>query len=54
VRRVGITVAATGLHERGLIEYHRGAMHVVDRRGLQKAACQCYAADTDSYASMLG
>lgn len=54
VRRVGITVAATGLHDRGLIEYHRGAMHVVDRPGLKLAACQCYEADTESYASVLG
>ena len=54
VRRVGITKAAGGLQERGLIEYHRGALHILDRRGLQKAACRCYAADTASYASVLG
>lgn len=54
VRRVGITGAATGLHERGLIEYRRGAMHILDRRGLEEAACHCYAADTEAYASVLG
>ena len=54
VRRVGITVAAGNLQNLGLIEYHRGAMHVIDRPGLREAACQCYDADSASYATVLG
>lgn len=46
VRRAGITEAAIGLHEKGLIEYHRCAVHVIDRSGLQHAVCQCYADDS--------
>lgn len=42
VRRVGVTVAAMALQRRGLIEYHRGQIRVLDRKGLEAAACRCY------------
>jgi CRP-like cAMP-binding protein len=45
VRRVGITVAAGGLQRAGLITYHRGEVTVINRSGLEAAACGCYAAD---------
>ncbi len=35
----------------GLIEYHRGALVVLDRAGLEAAACGCYAEDRRAYAS---
>jgi CRP-like cAMP-binding protein len=54
VRRVGITKAAKGLQNNGLIEYHRGDLTVLDRPGLEAAACGCYAADRRSYADLLG
>ena len=54
VRRVGITGAATQLQRAGCIEYHRGALTVLDRRGLELAACTCYAADRKSYSDVLG
>jgi CRP-like cAMP-binding protein len=50
VRRVGITAAAGALQRRGLITYHRGELTVLDRAGLEQAACSCYAADCASYA----
>jgi CRP-like cAMP-binding protein len=53
VRRVGITVAAGVLHRRGLIDYHRGEVTVVDRAGLEAAACGCYAIDREAYAAQL-
>lgn len=53
VRRVGITAAAGKLQRAGLIEYRRGKLSVVDRRGLEAAACACYAADRESYAELL-
>lgn len=53
VRRVGITRAATTLQDRGLIRYARGNIVVVDRAGLETAACGCYAADKASYARSL-
>lgn len=44
VRRVGVTKAAGQLQKRGLIEYSRGSLHIVDRRGLEAASCSCYRA----------
>lgn len=53
VRRVGITSAAGSLQREGLIEYKRGKLIVLNRRGLEAAACGCYAADKRSYAARL-
>jgi CRP-like cAMP-binding protein len=52
VRRVGITNAALALQHDGLIEYHRGDVKVLDRKGLEGAACSCYAADRAAYAKL--
>ncbi|SFC61287.1 cAMP-binding domain of CRP or a regulatory subunit of cAMP-dependent protein kinases [Polaromonas sp. OV174] len=54
MRRVGITTAASVLQRGGLIEYHRGELKVLDRGGLEAAACGCYAADRQSYTRLLG
>lgn len=54
VRRVGITTAAGSLQRQGLIKYHRGQLQVLDRAGLEAAACTCYAADRQAYADRLG
>jgi len=43
VRRAGITLAARGLQDRGLIAYARGHIALLDRAGLESAACPCYA-----------
>jgi len=44
VRRGGITVAAGKLQKAGLIRYSRGQIDVLDRAGLEMAACECHAA----------
>jgi CRP-like cAMP-binding protein len=49
VRRVGITMAAGALQRSGLIHYHRGELTVLDRPGLEAAACACYAVDREAY-----
>lgn len=54
VRRVGVTTAAGALHRRGLIDYRRGELTVLDRCGLEAAACDCYADDRKVYADLLG
>jgi CRP-like cAMP-binding protein len=53
VRRVGVTTAAVTLQRQGLIEYRRGELIVLDRRGLEAAACSCYAADRKAYERFL-
>jgi hypothetical protein len=53
VRRVGITAAAGALQRSGLIEYHRGDLKVLDRHGLEAAACTCYAEDQKAYADLI-
>jgi CRP-like cAMP-binding protein len=42
VRRVGVTKAADELRRRKLIEYSRGHIKILDRKGLETAACTCY------------
>ena len=54
VRRVGITAAAGTLRNGGLISYRRGAVTVLNRSGLESAACRCYAADRQTYMAQLG
>jgi CRP-like cAMP-binding protein len=42
VCRSTVTVAAGALQRAGLIRYRRGAIRVLDRAGLEAAACECY------------
>lgn len=53
VRRVGITAAAGALQREGLVAYRRGEMKVLDRVGLEAAACSCYATDKRAYADWM-
>lgn len=53
VRRVGITAAAGALQRSGLIEYRRGKLAVLDRPGLEAAACGCYAVDRKAYTELM-
>ena len=54
VRRAGVTRAATALRRRKLIRYSRGDIEITDERGLEKAACGCYATDKKTYAAWSG
>jgi CRP-like cAMP-binding protein len=53
VRREGVTGAAGALQRQRLIEYRRGEVHILDRAGLEAAACSCYAAERAIYADIL-
>jgi CRP-like cAMP-binding protein len=53
VRRVGVTRAANALKKRKLIRYHHGAVTILDRAGMEKAACACYRADRKTYDDLL-
>lgn len=41
-RRESVTVAAGKLQDAGLIRYSRGHITILDRQGLEDAACECY------------
>jgi len=41
--RPSVTVAAGTLQKKGLIEYTRGAVKIVNRNKLEDSACECYA-----------
>ena len=54
VRRPGISQAAGALQRAGLIRYQRGELAVLDRGGLEAAACSCYVIDRRVHAAVLG
>jgi CRP-like cAMP-binding protein len=42
VRRTTVTLVARALRQAGLISYKRGRIVILDRAGLEEAACECY------------
>jgi DNA-binding transcriptional regulator YhcF (GntR family) len=42
VQRSTVSLAASALKKRGLIDYSRGQVTILDRAGLQRYACECY------------
>lgn len=54
VRREGVSVAAAHLQERGYIKYSRGTVNILDRKGLESVACECYEVVSNEYDRLLG
>jgi CRP-like cAMP-binding protein len=42
VQRTTVTAVAGALQAKGLIRYRRGVVDILDRRGLEAYACECY------------
>jgi len=40
--RSEVTIAAGILRKAGLISYSRGKVKILDRKGLEEVACECY------------
>ena len=53
VRREGVTEAAGHLQQAGLIRYQRGHITVLDRAGIEKRSCECYAVVKKEYDRLL-
>jgi CRP-like cAMP-binding protein len=54
VRRESITEAAGELRDRGLIDYYRGHIKVLDRPALEKQCCECYGVVQQEFTRLLG
>jgi CRP-like cAMP-binding protein len=54
VRRSTVSIAAGILQKAGIIRYHHGKITVVDRVGLESAACECYEAVAGEYRALFG
>jgi CRP-like cAMP-binding protein len=54
VRRASVSQVAAGLQERGLIRYQRGRVSVLDRAGLEAAACECFLVVEAEWARLFG
>jgi CRP-like cAMP-binding protein len=53
VRREGVTEGALSLQRAGHIQYARGHITVLDRKGLERRSCECYAVVKREYDRLL-
>jgi CRP-like cAMP-binding protein len=51
--RKSVTLAAQSMQAAGLISYRRGKIEVLDRAGLEKASCECYAVVRERFDAFL-
>jgi CRP-like cAMP-binding protein len=54
VRRSTVSVAAGTLQKAGVIRYQHGKITILDRIGLENAACECYEAVAGEYRRLFG
>jgi CRP-like cAMP-binding protein len=54
VRRASVTEVLAPLQEEGLVRSQRGTITILDRKGVEAAACECYRIVADEYARLLG
>jgi CRP-like cAMP-binding protein len=53
VRRTTVTLVARQLEQAGLVQNRRGRIVVIDRKGLEDVACECYAIIRDQISAAL-
>ena len=51
-RRASISVVAAGFQEKGAIRYSRGVIHVLNRKYLESASCECYETISAAYSKV--
>lgn len=52
-RRATVTVEAERFQSRGLVRYRYGKVTILNRRGLQEAACECYGVHRDELSALV-
>jgi CRP-like cAMP-binding protein len=50
--RSSVSQTANAMKQAGLIDYSRGRLQILDRAGLERRACECYAIDRANRASL--
>ena len=53
VRRSGVSEVAAVLQQRGFISYQRGHVRILDRKGLEAFACECYPVVKEKFEAFL-
>ena len=53
VRRPSVSIVASPLQKAGLIKYSRGRVRLLNVRGLEKRACECYGTVKAHYERLL-
>lgn len=54
VQRTTVNAVARELQGKGLIEYRRGEVRIIDRTALRRRTCECYGALHDHYDRVIG
>jgi CRP-like cAMP-binding protein len=54
VRRSTVSIAASTLQKAGILRYQHGRITILNRTGLEDAACECYEAVTGEYRRLFG
>lgn len=53
-RRESVTVAAGHLQDAGFVQYSRGHIRILDRKGVEESACECYRVVKDEVDRLMG
>ncbi len=53
VHRPSVSLVAGAFQQAGFIRYSRGAMTILNREGLEGAACECYATTSEQFGKLL-
>ncbi|SNT35609.1 cAMP-binding domain of CRP or a regulatory subunit of cAMP-dependent protein kinases [Noviherbaspirillum humi] len=54
VQRPSVSVVASVLQRAGIIDYKRGKVQILDRKGLEETSCECYGIVQGQFARLLG
>lgn len=53
-RRTSVSLVMKKMQDRGLIQYHRAAITIRDRSGLEVRSCECYQVVADTFRRIMG